>query len=25
LLLVGVQRDQIPWHQAESIEKGKPS
>ena len=24
LLPVGVQRDQIPWHQAESIEKGKP-
>ncbi len=23
LLLVGVQRDQIPWHQVESIEKGK--
>ena len=25
LFPVWVQRDQIPWHQAESIEKGKPS
>jgi hypothetical protein len=24
LLPVGVQRDQIPWYRAESIEKGKP-